>query len=88
MLELLKNEWKRLLLVMFIGTSVLTTTGCQSLTPQLEVPAHLRQKCLPIQPVEGLDGKAQIKGHTANAAIFWACSDKMDKLIEAVTPKK
>lgn len=74
-----------------LGTCLLILlVGCGTIEKQSRepIPVALIQKCLPIQPVEGTDGKAQIKAHTANAAIFWACSDKMDKLIEAVKSQK
>lgn len=44
----------------------------------------MMQRCQPIEEVAGKQGKHNIDAHTANAEIFWKCSDKMDTLIKAV----
>lgn len=69
---------------------LLMLTGCFGTIPQahVEVPASLIQKCPPLVKLEGMDGKALLNNITANAKIYYTCSDMHDKLIEAVKPNK
>lgn len=42
------------------------------------------QPCSPLKSIEGKDGKSLLENITANAAIYWDCSDRLDALVKAV----